>query len=152
MDRKVFFSDGGVIISDSRFIASGYIYNIRDLASVRLGVVEPPRWLAFFSMVLGLLLSLTEGSLFVVGGFLIALGIMVGLFTKTRYAVILKTITGEHRVLLDRNREYILQVVNALEAAILNRRTPVMDQPVQNQEIGRTAWVDLPSMPPPMVE
>lgn len=145
MDRKVFFSDGGVIISDSRFIASGYIYSIRDLAAVRLGVVEPPWWLAFLSLGLGLVLSLTEGPLFVVGGFLIALGIMVGLFAKTRYAVILKTTTGEHHVLLDRDRDYILQVVNAVEAAMLNRQSPVMNDHVQKRQASRTSWIDLPS-------
>jgi len=145
MDRKVFFSDGGVIISDSRFIASGYIYSIRDLAAVRLGVVAPPWWLAFFSLGLGLVLSLTEGPLFVVGGFFIALGIMVGLFAKIRYAVILKTNTGEHQVLLDRNRDYILQVVNALDAAMLNRQTPVRNDDIKKREILRTTWVDLPS-------
>lgn len=148
MDRKVFFSDGGVIISDSRFIASGYIYNIRDLTGVRLGVIEPPRWLALFSIALGLVLLLTEDALFVVGGFFIALGIMAGIFTQTRYAVVLKTPTGEHRVLLDRNRSYILQVVDALDAAISNHRTGIR---MPEREPTPPAW-DLPSISSPLVE
>lgn len=82
MDKKVFFSDKGVIISDSRFIASGYIYNIADLSSVRLGVIKPRRWLAMYSIGLGVILLLTEGALFVVGGFLIVLGIMAGLLVR----------------------------------------------------------------------
>jgi hypothetical protein len=146
MDRKVFFSDGGVIISDSRFIASGYIYNISDLSAVRLEVVEPQRWLALFSIVLGLVFLLIEDALFVVGGFFIALGIMIGVFAKTRYAVILKTNTGEHRVLLDRNRDYIAQVVYALDAAIINRTVP--SKRVPEKDISQTTWADLPSIPP----
>jgi hypothetical protein len=124
MDKKVFFSDKGVIISDSRFIAGGYIYNIADLSSVRLGVIKPPRWLAMYSIALGVVLLLTEGALFVVGGFLIVLGIMTGLFAKTCYAVILKAKTGEHKVLLDRNPDYIGQVVYALDAAMVHWGTP----------------------------
>ena len=129
MDKKVFFSDRGVIISDTRFIASGYIYNIADLRSVRLGVIKPPRWLAMYSIAIGVVLLLTEGTLFVVGGFLIALGIMTGLFAKTRYAVILRANTGEHKVLLDRNADYIGQVVYALDAAMINRGTASRMEP-----------------------
>lgn len=151
MDRKVFFSDGGVIISDSRFIASGYIYHIRDLAAVRLGVIEPPRWLALFSIVLGLVLLLTEDALFVVGGFFIALGIMAGIFAQTRYAVVLKTTTGEHRVLLDSNRGYIMQVVDALDAAIINCRT-VRNAPLPERESPHPTWADLSSTTLPLVE
>lgn len=149
MDRKVFFSDGGVIISDNRFIGSGYIYNIRDLTAARLGIIEPPRWLALFSVVLGLVLLLTEDALFVVGGFFISLGIMAGIFSQTRYAVILQTATGEHRVLLNRSRGYILQVVDALDAAICHRRTEIR---VPERESSHTKWADLPSISPPLVE
>jgi len=121
MDRKVFFSDGGIIISDSRFIASGYIYNIRDIISARQAVIAPPRGLAVFSISIGLLCLLNEGMLFVVGGCAIALGVMTWLFTRTTYAVMLKTVTGEHAVLRDRNSGYVEQVIQALNAALLNR-------------------------------
>lgn len=144
MDKKVFFSDKGVIISDSRFIASGYIYNIADLTSVRLGVVKPPRWLAMYSITLGVVLLLTEGALFVVGGFLILLGIMTGLFAKTRYAVILKAKTGEHKVLLDKNPDYIGQVVYALDAAMINRGIPSSMETHQDMH-DRFAKLALPS-------
>lgn len=152
MDRKVFFSDGGVIISDSRFIASGYIYNIRDIISVRLGVIEPQRWLALFSMALGLVLSLTEGVLFVVGGGFIALGIMAWIFAKTRYAVILKTATGDHHVLLDTSSEYIGQVTHALDAAMINRGAlPKADTVVVRKTL-KAARAELPPMLLPLIE
>lgn len=134
MDKKVFFSDRGVIISDSRFIASGYIYNIADLSSVRLGVIKPPRWLAMYSIGLGVVLLLTEGAFFVVGGFLIVLGIMAGLFAKTRYAVILRAKTGEHKVLQDKNADYIAQVVYALDAAMINRGTSSRIEPFRHMQ------------------
>ncbi|WP_029147044.1 DUF6232 family protein [Methylophilus sp. 5] len=121
MDRKVFFSDGGIIISDSRFIASGYIYNIRDIISARQAVIKPPRALALFSISIGLLFLLNEGRLFVVGGCAIALGVMTWIFTRTTYAVMLKTATGEHAVLRDRNSGYVAQVIQALDAALVNR-------------------------------
>lgn len=123
MDRKVLFSDGGIIISDSRFIASGYIYNIRDITSVRMGVIEAPRWLGIFGMGSGLVLMLMEDTLFVVGGCFIALGVMVCMFAKTRYAVILETATGEHHIFSDTSKHYIERVICALDEAMVNRVT-----------------------------
>ncbi|WP_019883203.1 MULTISPECIES: DUF6232 family protein [unclassified Methylophilus] len=152
MDRKVFFSDGGVIISDSRFIASGYIYNIRDIISVRLGVVEPPRSLAVFILSIGLLFLLTEGALFVVGGCLIALGVMTWLFVKTSYVVVIKTATGEHKVLKDHNSSYIEQVIRALDAALINRGVSAVSGSVPVRGSSHVTHTDFPPMSPPLIE
>ena len=152
MDRKVFFSDGGIIISDSRFIASGYIYNIRDITSVRLGVIEAPRWLGIFGMGSGLVLMLMEDSLFVVGGCFIALGLMVGIFAKTRYAVILETATGEHRVFSDTSKHYIERVICALDAAMVNRVTSSIAERVGGFDNANESSIALPSMSAPLIE
>jgi len=148
MDRKVFFSDGGVIISDSRFIASGYIYNIRDIISVRLAVIEPPRGAAVFILSIGLLCLLTEGALFVVGGCLVALGVMMWLFIRTAYAVVIETATGEHKVLKDKNRRYVEQVIHALDAALVNRNAA----PIIARESVQVSSTDFAQMPQPMIE
>jgi len=148
MDRKVFFSDGGVIISDSRFIASGYIYNIRDIISVRLAVIEPPRGAAVFILSIGLLCLLTEGALFVVGGCLVALGVMMWLFIRTAYAVVIETATGEHKVLKEKNRRYVEQVIHALDAALVNRSTA----PIMARESVQVSSTDFAQMPQPMIE
>jgi len=152
MDRKVFFSDGGVIISDSRFIASGYIYSMHDIISVRLRVIEPPRGLAVFILSIGLLFLLTEGVLFVVGGCAMAFGVMTWMFTRTTYAVILNTVTGEHKVLQDKNSDYASKVINALDAALLNRvPIPGSGNIVAHQPVIATS-VAFSQMPPPLIE
>ncbi|HWU65372.1 MAG TPA: DUF6232 family protein [Methylophilus sp.] len=151
MDRKVFFSDGGIIISDSRFIASGYIYNIRDITSVRLGVIEAPRWLGIFGMGSGLVLMLMEDTLFVVGGCFIALGVMVGVFSKTRYAVILETATGEHRVFSDTSKHYIERVICALDAAMVHRVTSSIAERVGGFDNANESSISLP-MSAPLIE
>jgi hypothetical protein len=152
MDRKVFFNDGNIIISDSRFIASGYIYNIRDITSVRLGVVEAPRWLGIFGMGSGLVLMLMEDSLFVVGGCFIALGMMVCMFAKTRYAVMLQTATGEHRVFSDTSKHYIEKVICALDAAMVNRVTSLIGERDAALDRVSAGSIALPSMSAPLIE
>lgn len=151
MDRKVFFSDGGIIISDSRFIASGYIYNIRDITSVRMGVIEAPRWLGIFGMGSGLVLMLMEDTLFVVGGCFIAFGVMVCMFAKTRYAVILETATGEHHIFSDTSKHYIERVICALDEAMVNRVTSSTTERVGGFDKVNESSIALP-MSAPLIE
>lgn len=152
MDRKVFFSDGGIIISDSRFIASGYIYSIWDITSVRLGVVEAPRWLGVYSMGAGLVVLLIEDTLFVPGGCCIALGMMVCMFAKTRYAVILETATGEHRVFSDTSKHYIERVICALDEAMVNCVPASTAERVGGYDKVNESSSALPSMSAPLIE
>jgi hypothetical protein len=112
------------------------------------GVIEPPRGAAVFILSIGLLCLLTEGALFVVGGCLVALGVMMWLFIRTAYAVVIETATGEHKVLKEKNRRYVEQVIHALDAALVNRGVV----PVTTRESAKATGVDFAQMSQPLIE
>lgn len=140
MDRKIFFSDGGIHISNRRVIASGKIFLLQDILSVKLGIARPKRGLSIFSILIGLALLLDEGGLFVIGGFSIFLGIVAWMSARTKFVVSLHTASGEHRALSSSDRVYIEKVIHALDAALVNRIDPRQRDLLTAREIypGRT--------------
>ena len=122
--KKVFFSEGGVSVSNQRFIANGRIFDLTDIQSVHLDVVEPKRKLAIFSILIGVGFLLSEGVLFVGGGFCISVGVLAWIFAKTRYTVSLRTATDKHRALFSHDRTYIETIIHALDTALINRIDP----------------------------
>ncbi len=119
MEEKIFFSLEGVKVSNMQFIANEHSYRLRDIISVRHGLLEPARGFATFCMLTGAFLFIFQGAFMFVGGFSIAMGIAAWLSAKTRYAVIIQTADGEHQALISENSEDINRVITALHRAMI---------------------------------
>lgn len=105
-------------INTSRFIVNGQIIPIADISSAHLHVIKPKHGLDVLFMLVGLLLLLDEGSLFVVGGLLCLIGIVLWLSAKESYAILL-TIAGDQRQFMQgSDRLLITQVMQALDHAL----------------------------------
>lgn len=118
MDQKTFFHQAGVSINTSRFIVNGQIIPIADIASAQLHVIKPKHGLDVLFMLVGLLLLLDEGSLFVVGGLLCLIGILLWLSAKESYAILLVIASDQRQVMQSSDRLLITQVMQALDHAL----------------------------------
>lgn len=118
MDIKVFYKEGGVSVTNRRFIANGKIYAIKDISSAQLKVIPPKRSYAMACIMMGLLFTLHEGGLFVIGGFSVVAGLLMWIFFKTNFAISLHTPAGEQLVMLGNHKPQAEKVMAALDAAM----------------------------------
>jgi len=121
MDENIFFNNGNVSVSNSRFIVSGQTYAMSNVTSVKSGIKEPERGGSVALVVIGLLCLLGSGWVFFVGLLLIGFGIMAWHGGKAQYSVILNTSAGENQALVSEDKLYIKDVIAALNEAIVSR-------------------------------
>lgn len=121
MDEKIFFNQGNVSVSNSRFIVDGQTYAMSNVTSVKSGVTPPDRGAAIVITIIGLGCLLGSGWVFVGG--LVALGIAVlaWIGSKAKYSVILNTSSGENQALVSEDKPYIANVISSLNEAIVSR-------------------------------
>ena len=124
MEEKVFFSNGSVRVTSTRFIVGSQTYAMSGITSVKASEIPPPRGLPIALGILGLLLLvLADGLVKVLGLGLI--GLAVWIFTKQRpvCAVVLSSSSGEVQALDDSMNPHadIRGVVSALNEAIIYR-------------------------------
>ncbi|MEO6633157.1 MAG: DUF6232 family protein [Mucilaginibacter sp.] len=119
MDEKQFYENGEVIVTQSRFIVGSKTYAVRNISSVQIGVIEPNRTFGYILLVIGIVATLAaENKLF---GIVVAVIAGIFLFTqKTKYSVRIATNSGATDGLISENREYIGQIVVALNNAIVH--------------------------------
>ncbi|TQQ44914.1 hypothetical protein FLL79_19260 [Vibrio cholerae] len=93
MEEKIFFESNDVKVTNSRFITGNQTYAMSNVTSVKPHKQSPNRmpW------------------------------IFVLYNQKPLYTVILKTSSGENRALHTNEQEYLNQVINALNEAIVHR-------------------------------
>jgi hypothetical protein len=119
--EKVFHNDANVIVTQSRFIASGRTYTMRNISSVTVSTVEKDKKLQIALLVVGCLMALTGGGV-QIAGFVIALGALIWLLTmKNNYAVRISTNAGESNSLTSADKAYVQKIVNAVNEAIIHR-------------------------------
>jgi hypothetical protein len=128
MDEKIFFNQGGISVSSQQFVVNSQTYPIQNIQSTEFRLLEPQRNLAGFFMLIGLLLLLDEGTLFVVGGFSIIIGIVIWVSAVTKYAVILFTADEEHQVLTSNDNLLIEKVIQALDTAMASNVSPIKEE------------------------
>ena len=121
MDEKLLFNQDGIRVSRNSIMVNHQTYPIDAISTVSFREIEPRRWLAYISLVIGLTLLLEEGALFAVGGILSIFAIVSGLTAKLKYAVVINTINAEKQVITSENSAYIQQIVHAIDAAMVNR-------------------------------
>lgn len=138
-EEKVIYTDGrDVTVTDSTLKVKNTSYLIRGITKLNLWTIKPDRWPAVLLMLLGIA-AIVCGWLGVIpssldmqtqngtldadmlaiwaGAGLLLLGILILAFTKERYAVRIATAEGEKNAVVSDRREYIAQIVDAMNRA-----------------------------------
>ena len=118
MEEKIFYENGDVSVSNSRFIVDGQTYAMSNVTSVKTKLEKAKR-------IPGILITLfgvgVVGVNSMVGGVMIVVGIVVLILAKNKYSVALNTSSGENQALTSTDKNYIEEIVSALNDAIVSR-------------------------------
>ncbi len=120
MDEVSFYKNGSVSVTQSRFIVGDKTYAMRNISSVQIGIITPSRTLGILFVIIGVLLAFNEAARVV--GLIIA--VIAGVYAyslKDKYSVRISTNSGETDGLISEKRQYIQEIVNALNEAMVHR-------------------------------
>jgi hypothetical protein len=122
--ERVFLSEGGVQVSNSRFMVLGQTYAMSGITSVTALELRPLRKGAIICIALGLLMLFMVGnqSQGVTGGlFFVGIGLLWWALKKNKYSMVLNSASGEVEALTSTDALFISRVVAALNEAIAAR-------------------------------
>jgi hypothetical protein len=123
-DETTFFQSGEVTVTNARFIVGTQTFAMRSITSVQ-GVETPASYTALvFLILVGVYLAITGFPSFIglaiVGVFLVSGGIWLCFRQRPTYAVVLRTAGGEVTAYQSNDRDYIFQVIQALNDSIIS--------------------------------
>lgn len=119
MEEKTFFEYEGVKVTNARFVVDGQTFAMGNVTSVKPVEVRPSR--------AGPLLLGIVGALFLLGASYIIAVVLLTLAAawwhgqKTMFHIMLRTSGGETKALSTNQRNYLEQVTQALNEAIVHR-------------------------------
>jgi hypothetical protein len=136
---KVIYTDGrDVTVTDSTLKVKNAAYKISGITKMSLWTIRPDRWPAVLLLLLGIAgivcgwMGLIPASISVdtnngtisgntlamwIGAALAIIGILILVVSKEKYAVRIATAEGEKNAVVSTKREYIAQIVDALNRA-----------------------------------
>jgi hypothetical protein len=120
-EEKVFHKDSNVTVTQSRFIANGRTYAMRNISSVTIFEIEKSKKLPIAILIVGCIMAFCGGDTMLLGIVIAIGGLIWILMLKNDYAVRISTNAGETNSLTSGNKDYIQKVVNALNDAIIYR-------------------------------
>jgi hypothetical protein len=147
--NKVIYTDGrGITVTDSTFQVNKTSYHINGITKHGLMIIRPERLPGLLLLIVGFLvamigiLGLIPASL--IGGMqfgnelvsanvvamwagagVALLGLLILAIVRERYAVRIATAEGEKNAVVSNKKEYIAQIVNALDDAFRNNTSPL---------------------------
>jgi len=146
-NNTLYYTDGHqVTITDSGIKVKKTLYRLNGISRHGLSIISPPRipFLVFIGLgtclfIMGAMnlvpstwntyvhifsFSFLVVSLLMTGGVVLVLtGIFIMLRVREKYAVQIITAEGEKNVVVSRSREYVIQIVDALNRAFLDLMT-----------------------------
>lgn len=127
--ERVIFNQNGVFVSNSRYIVGGQTYAMAGVTSVKMFVEQPSRTGPVIAMAIGCIFAL--GGLngvfrgnplpFLFGAGLFLLGLWIFRKRVPIYSVVLHSASGEQRVNQSAAREFVEEILGALNQAIVAR-------------------------------
>jgi len=142
---KVIYTDGrDVTVTDSTLKVKNTSYQINGITKLRMWTIHPDRWPAVLLMLIGIGASIcgylgyvpanlnlrtdngviSGGMLFLWGGIALAvIALLMLVLVHDRYAVRIATAEGEKNAIVSSKREYIQQIVDALNRSFDFERT-----------------------------
>ncbi len=121
MAEQTFLNEGGVTVTNSRFMASGQTYAMSGVTSVKSVQKDPSRKGPIIVLAIGLIALMAGKDAIVLGIICLAGGIAWWVLNKPKFLVILSSASGEVEALTSQSKEFIGRVVNALNEAIIAR-------------------------------
>ena len=121
MEEKSFFNEGGVSVTNARFIANGQTHAMSGVTSVESFRQDPSRKGPIILGIIGVLALTGGGTITVVGLLLIAGAVALWFLQKPAFSVRLSSASGSKDWLSSKDGEYISKVVAALNDAIVYR-------------------------------
>lgn len=139
---KVLYTDGrDVTVTESKLQVKNHEYELKGITKFGLFIRRPDRLPALLLITIGLVIAAcgwlslippstmqdvkvgnsylgVNGLALWTGGVFIVLGLILSIFTKERYSVRISTAEGEKDAIVSSKKEYISQIVNALNRAI----------------------------------
>lgn len=139
---KVLYTDGrDIIVTDETFQVKNHSYRLDGIIKHGLTILHPDRVPGIILIVVGSIIALTGlfqlissetlnnvqigGSIVTantiaqwLGGTFIIIGLLSLILVRERYAVRIATAEGEKNAVVSHQKEYIVQIVNALNQAV----------------------------------
>ncbi|TXH03234.1 MAG: QacE [Nevskiaceae bacterium] len=119
--EKTFLSEGGVTVTNTRFIVPSQTYAMSGITSVKSFEETPSRKGPIILIAIGLLAMLGGKDSIVVALLFLAGGIAWWVLKKAKYHVLLSSASGEAKALSSPDQAWIGRVVGALNDAIVHR-------------------------------
>jgi hypothetical protein len=119
VQEQTYYECGSVKVTNARFIVPSQTYAIAGITSVKFYTKKPNiLWplIAFFIAIAALL---NNGNIWIVGIPLVV-GVLL-ILRKAEHHVVLSSASGETRALQSKNKEFIENVINGLNQAIIAR-------------------------------
>lgn len=117
--EKIFYQDGGVRVTQSRYITNSKTYAMRNISSVHVFEIVKSRTFPVLLIIIGILMLLSD-DVRISGLVILAIGVLVLLLLKNEFAVRISTNAGEVNSIISKDRAYIEHIVNALNDAIIH--------------------------------
>ncbi|MCB0261419.1 MAG: hypothetical protein KDH97_14865 [Calditrichaeota bacterium] len=121
MAEQTFLNEGGITVTNSRFIAGGQTYAMSGVTSVKATKNIPSKKGPIILIVLGLLGLMMPESAKLFGLLLLGGGIAWLVLNKPTFSVVLSSASGEAEAYTSKDENFIANVVNALNEAIIAR-------------------------------
>jgi len=126
LEEKVFFDNGNIKVTNSRFIVHGQTYVISNIASIKMLKYENmfQRLLYFIVIFLGVVGVGIKSKDSVVGNYFIGASIILFILTtrlKPSYFVSIVSSSGIFAAVKSTNKELITEIIDALNKAIIDR-------------------------------
>ncbi len=130
--EKVFYDQDGIWVSSTRFMVNDQTFALSQITSVRVDRSPPKTGCAtvfvaagITIIIIGFLLAagdvVTGLGTVVLGGFSWLIGYLLRRAARGEYAVLVRTASGEEKVLIRRDEETPASVVAAINQAIVSR-------------------------------
>lgn len=118
--EKIFYQDESVKVTQSRFTVGNETYAMRNISSVTNYEIKKSRIKPILFTIGGIIYVFVEVSS-IYSWVLLISSIIWLVLTKNEFAVKISTNAGEPNTLKSENREYIQEVVDAINEAIIYR-------------------------------
>lgn len=119
VSENIFYSKNDISISNSRFIVGSTTYAMNGVTSVKMGKKDPEYGGAITLFVIGIAIMYFWSIWIGLGA--LALSIILFATLKPTYIVVLNSSSGESQALTSEDLNYIKDVIEALNSAIIHR-------------------------------
>jgi hypothetical protein len=119
IQEKIYYELGEVKVTNARFIVPSQTYAMSGITSVKFFTEKPSKIGAVVAFLITALALFNQGNIWVIG-----ISLVVGLllwFRKPTHHVVLSTASGETKALETQDREFIANVIQGLNDAIIAR-------------------------------